>query len=89
MPSRRLTLVNRYGLHARACARLLAIAAQFDSDITLRKDERIASARSLTRLLMLAAGPGSELDVLAEGPDADAALDALEALVNNRFDEGE
>lgn len=89
MAKRRLTLVNKYGLHARACAKLLATAGQFESRITVCKGEQQAPAQSLTRLLMLAAGPGTELDVHAEGRDADEALSALEALIENRFGESE
>lgn len=89
MASRRFTLVNKYGLHARACAKLLNTAGQFESRIVVVKGEQEAPAQSLTRLLMLAAGPGTELTVHAEGQDADAALAALGALIENRFEETE
>lgn len=89
MAKRQLTLINKYGLHARACAKLLATAGQFESTIILRKGEQEAPAQSLTRLLMLAAGPGTVLDVHAEGEDAEAALAALERLIGERFGEVE
>lgn len=89
MPRRRCTIINRYGLHARACAKFLAIAGEYHSRILVHKGEQTAPAESLTRLLMLAAGPGTELELEAEGEDAEAALRALENLIGNRFDEAE
>lgn len=89
MAQRTFTLINKRGLHARACARLLAVASEYRSQITLQRGERQASAESLSRMLMLAAGPGSELAVQADGEDAEAALDALERLIADRFGEND
>lgn len=89
MPTRQITLVNKLGLHARAAAKLVSTAGRYVADIKLRKDNRTVNAKSIMGVMMLAAGKGSTLDVLAEGKDADAALDAIEQLVNNRFDEAE
>jgi phosphocarrier protein len=84
-----LTLKNRLGLHARAAAKLVHAAAAFDSKITIRKDGEEVDGKSILGLLLLAAGKGTPLLVRVEGPDEDAALAALENLVNRKFDEAE
>ena len=85
--SRRLVIVNERGLHARAAAKFVATAGTFTSEITVDKDGTSVSGRSIMGLMMLAAGPGSTIEVSACGSDATAALAALETLVGNRFDE--
>jgi phosphocarrier protein len=60
-----------------------------DADVTLRRDEQVANAKSILEILMLAAGPGTVLEVVAEGPDAEAAVAAVRALVDQRFNEAE
>jgi phosphocarrier protein HPr len=85
--SRRLVIVNERGLHARAAAKFVATAGTFTSEITVTKDDTSVSGRSIMGLMMLAAGPGSSIEVSAAGSDATAALAALETLVGNRFDE--
>jgi len=84
---RRVTILNKRGLHARAAARFVKLASQFAAELTVAKDGVAVSGRSIMGLMMLAAGPGTELAIRAEGPDADAALDALAGLVAARFDE--
>ncbi len=85
--SRRLVIINERGLHARAAAKFVATAGTFTSEITVTKDDTSVSGRSIMGLMMLAAGPGTTIEVSAEGSDAGAALAALETLVGNRFDE--
>lgn len=85
--SRRLVIVNERGLHARAAAKFVATAGTFTSEITVTKDDTSVSGRSIMGLMMLAAGPGTTIEVSAKGSDAGAALAALETLVGNRFDE--
>jgi phosphocarrier protein len=63
------------------------LAGQFGAELTVTKDGVAVSGRSIMGLMMLAAGPGTELSIRAEGPDADAALDALAGLVAAKFDE--
>jgi phosphocarrier protein len=85
--TRTVTIRNERGLHARAAARFVKVAAQFAAEVTVRKNGTEVSGRSIMGLMMLAAGPGCALELAAAGPDAAAALDALAALVANRFDE--
>ena len=82
-----ITIINRLGLHARACAKLVKAAAHYESRIELLQGEQCADAKSIMGLMMLAAGPGSRLKVHADGDDADAALTEIEALVMAKFNE--
>ncbi len=84
---RRLPIVNRRGLHARASARFVQTAESFDARITVSKDGTSVGGTSIMGLMMLAASPGCSITVAAAGPDAEAALDALEKLVADRFGE--
>lgn len=84
---RRVTILNKRGLHARAAARFVKLASQFAAELTVAKDGVAVSGRSIMGLMMLAAGPGTELSIRAEGADADAALEALAGLVAAKFDE--
>ena len=86
-PSVTVTIVNRRGLHARAAARFVQAAAQFDAAVTVTKGATTVSGTSIMGLMMLAAGPGSELALAATGREAAAALKALAKLVEDRFDE--
>lgn len=85
---RTVTIVNRLGLHARAAAKLVTLASHYRSEIQLRTDKRSVNGRSIMGLLMLAAAQGTSVTVSAEGIDADEALDAIEALINDCFGEG-
>ena len=84
---RRVTIVNQKGLHARAAARFAKLAAQFDARVTVSRGGQTVTALSIMGLMMLAAAKGSKVDLRAEGPHAEAALDALAALVERGFDE--
>ena len=78
---------NKLGLHARASAKLVKAVQPFDAEVRVGRDGQSVDARSIMGLLMLGAGQGSTLELTAEGPDAEAALDAVVALVEARFDE--
>jgi phosphocarrier protein len=85
--SRRVTIVNRRGLHARAAARFVRVAEQFHAEIAVAKDDMTVSGTSIMGLMMLAAAQGSTLELRTGGREAKAALAALAALVENGFDE--
>lgn len=85
--TRTVEIVNQRGLHARASAKFVKTAAAFEAEVTVSKDGTTVDARSIMGLMMLAAGQGAEIEIAAEGPEAKAALDALTALVEARFDE--
>ncbi len=85
----RLTLKNRRGLHARASAKVHQLLLNFDARVTLRKGQQQADADSIMSIMTLAAAQGTTLDVQAEGPQAEAAMTALSALFERRFDEDE
>lgn len=89
MIDEQLTIINKLGLHARAAAKLVGVAGQFESRIVLVKDGREADAKSIMSVMMLAASQGTELDVQIEGADESEAWGALLTLVQNRFDEAE
>ncbi|MFZ2029170.1 MAG: HPr family phosphocarrier protein [Vitreimonas sp.] len=87
---RTLKIVNLRGLHARASRKLAELALSYESTtIMVRREDDEANACSLMDLMMLGAGIGSEIEVEADGPDAEKALDAIEAMVTAKFDEGE
>lgn len=82
-----VSIVNRLGLHARAAAKLVTLASKFSADIRVRKDQREVSGKSIMGVMMLAAAQGSQITLIADGDDAQAALDELSALVADRFGE--
>ena len=84
---RRLTICNQKGLHARAAAKFVKLADSFDAQITVVKGDTRVSGCSIMGLMMLAAGPGCEIDVEATGNSAREAIDALARLVAGKFDE--
>mgnify|MGYP000034091106 FL=1 len=90
MPTREITIINKLGLHARAAAKFVGVASQFSSTVRIgRSAESQVDGKSIMAVMMLAAGKGTTVHLLTEGEDAQAALDALIELINNRFDEGE
>jgi len=84
---RNVQIVNQRGLHARASAKFVQVASQFQADIRVEKDGISVGGTSIMGLMMLAASPGTTVMVSASGPDAPAALDALVELIENRFGE--
>lgn len=84
---RTVTIMNRRGLHARAAARFVKLAAQYRADISVAKNGTEVSGLSIMGLMMLAAGPGTEIEIRASGAQAIEAIAALGALVAGKFDE--
>jgi phosphocarrier protein HPr len=78
---------NKRGLHARASAKIVEAAARFTSEINIIKDGQVVNARSIMGLMMLAAGLGSDIELTAEGPDAEDAMTAILALAEAKFGE--
>ncbi|WP_286237288.1 HPr family phosphocarrier protein [Neptuniibacter halophilus] len=89
MQEKELLIINKLGLHARAAAKLIGVTSRFSSAITLGKDGREVDGKSIMSVMMLAASKGTSLTIRADGSDEQAALDAIEQLINNRFDEDE
>lgn len=87
--ARELPIVNRKGLHARASAKFVQTVERFGSDVTVTRCGETVGGRSIMGLLTLAAAQGTRITVTARGNDADACLDAIAALVSNRFGEDE
>jgi phosphocarrier protein len=84
---RTVTICNQKGLHARAAARFVKTAAQFEAEIRVRKNGTTVSGRSIMGLMMLAAASGAEIEITATGHDAPAAVETLARLINCKFDE--
>lgn len=89
MIERRLAIINKLGLHARAAAKLVALASQFGCEIELDKNGNKVNAKSIMGVMTLAAAKGSELTLTTDGEDAERAAAAIEELVADRFGEGE
>ena len=85
--AREVTIVNRRGLHARAAARFVKLAGDFDAEIMVSKDGAEVSGLSIMGLMMLAAAPGTQIELCATGNQAMEAVDAIAALVAAGFDE--
>lgn len=85
---RKLTIRNTRGLHARAAGKLVRLAGQFDAEIWVMRDDMVVAADSIMGLMMLSAGPGSQIELWVRGPQAEAAMAELIALIEERgFDE--
>ena len=84
-----VTISNKLGLHARASAKLTKLAGSFKCEIHLSRNGRRINAKSIMGVMMLAAGLGSEVEIEAEGDDQQACLQALIALINDKFGEGQ
>ncbi len=84
-----ITITNKLGLHARASAKLTKLAGSFKSEIHLSRNGRRVNAKSIMGVMMLAAGLGAEIEIEADGADEVAARDALAALINDKFGEGQ
>lgn len=89
MSTAQTTISNKLGLHARASAKLTKLAASFPCDIWLTRGERRVNAKSIMGVMMLAAGLGSTVQIETLGEREDEALDALLALIADKFGEGE
>ena len=82
-----ITISNKLGLHARASAKLTKLAGGFKCDVHLTRNGRRINAKSIMGVMMLAAGMGSEVEIETDGPDEEAAMQALRQLVDARFGE--
>ena len=89
MVKTRITISNKLGLHARASAKLTKLAGGFQSDVFMSRNERRVNAKSIMGVMMLAAGLGTEVEVETDGVDEQAAMDALLALIDSKFGEGQ
>ncbi|MDI1274001.1 HPr family phosphocarrier protein [Polaromonas sp.] len=83
------TINNKLGLHARASAKLTKLAGSFPCEVWISKGERRVNAKSIMGVMMLAAGIGSIVDIETDGADEQQAMDALLALIHDKFGEGE
>ena len=89
MPEITVTVQHKVGLHARPASMFVKLASGFESDITVTNGDRSANAKSILNVLTLGANQGAQIVIQAEGPDADEALAALEALVKDNFGESD
>ncbi len=89
MKCQHITIINKLGLHARASAKFVSRATEFKSEILIKRNTQQVNGKSIMGIMMLAAPKGTELELCANGPDADKALAALVELVNDYFGEGE
>ena len=89
MPSEDINIINKLGLHARASAKLTQLAGQYPCEIFLSKGGRRVNAKSIRGVMMLAAGMGSVVTLETTGEKEQEAFDAIKALINDRFGEGE
>jgi len=84
-----ITISNKLGLHARASAKLTKLAGSFQSDVFMTRNDRRVNAKSIMGVMMLAAGVGSVVELEVTGADEQPAMDALLALINDKFGEGQ
>ena len=89
MKNKKIVISNKLGLHARAAAKFVRIAAGYQSEIMINSGNQEVSGKSIMGIMMLAAGKGTEINLVTVGPDEEEALIALENLVLNRFGEAE
>jgi phosphocarrier protein HPr len=87
MPEREAKIVNKLGIHARPAAEIVKTAGKFKSSITIVRDDLEVNAKSIMGVMMLAAEFGATITLRATGDDAEAALDALSAVIANKFGE--
>jgi phosphocarrier protein len=89
MIQRQVTIINKLGLHARASAKLTKLAGSYPCSVFMSRGERRVNAKSIMGVMMLAAGLGSEVELEIDGEQEQEAMDALVALINDKFGEGE
>ncbi|GAB1258329.1 HPr family phosphocarrier protein [Aurantivibrio plasticivorans] len=89
MVEQQITIINKLGLHARAAAKLAKTCGRFGSKITIGSQQTRVDGKSVMSLMLLAASKGTELVITSEGKDEQQAMEAIVALINNRFDEEE
>lgn len=89
MIKKNVTISNKLGLHARASAKLTKLAGSHQCEVWMSRGDRRINAKSIMGVMMLAAGLGSEVEIETDGPDEQACMDAIVALINDKFGEGE
>ena len=89
MISQPIEIINKLGLHARAAAKLVTLASRYHSQIELQNGDHRVNAKSIMGVMMLAASQGTTLTLLVDGDDEQEAVTALDALIKDRFEEGE
>jgi phosphocarrier protein HPr len=89
MIRKKVTILNKLGLHARAAAKFVSLAANYEAEIQLERDGKRVNGKSIMGVMMLAASKGTTLELLAEGEDAEKAIEGLEKLICERFGEEE
>lgn len=89
MAKAQLTIINKLGLHARAAAKLVSTATSFGSRVSVSANGQSVDGKSIMSVMMLAAAKGTDIELECSGDDEQEALDAIAALINNRFDEAE
>ena len=89
MPQREVEIQNKLGLHARASAKLTQLAAKYQSDVALSRNNRKVNAKSIMGVMMLAAGKGSKIMLETAGPDEEEAMEAICRLISDCFGEGQ
>ena len=87
MITKKITIQNKLGIHARPAAQFVRVASRFQADVSVEKDDEAVDGKSIMGLMMLAVGWGAEIAVTADGPDESEAMAALEELINNKFGE--
>jgi len=89
MINREIKIVNKLGLHARAAAKFVTMASQYNSDVKLVLNGQRVNGKSIMGVMMLAASQGTELTLITDGEDESSAMEALNELIGNRFGEEE
>jgi phosphocarrier protein len=84
-----VTIINKLGLHARATAKLVATASEFDSSVRISGKNREVNAKNIMQVMMLGASKGTSVELIADGQDEQEAIAALVELINDYFGEGE
>lgn len=89
MLTKKITIINKLGLHARAAAKFVSHASRYASEIEVIRGDRRVNGKSIMGVMMLGASQGIEIELIVDGEDEQQALGALEALINHRFGESE
>ncbi len=89
MQTKKITIINKLGLHARAAAKFVATASRFGAKIEVSRNGKSVNGKSIMGVMMLAASQGTEIEITCDGEDEQEALTQIEALVNDKFGEGE
>lgn len=89
MINKKIRIINKLGLHARAAAKLVHLASRFESESKLAKGDKIVNGKSIMGVMMLAASKGSEIELIIEGADEELAMESLVELINDRFGEAD